>query len=218
MEGLFEKKDANVTQFSYPEQSMDFLQHKSKKRKGYLPEEEDSDRKQARNDEIQTRAARQLYVLRQQVREVQSQLIRGDADKLKHTKKVRPITLFEHRFGLMFSYWQIYRYIYPFHFKLEKEIELFPFSILWDDYFFVQYFSLKNICCQWNSKWMLISKFVRWMLIINYINGTHDILYQKWKKKFFKWVIHFFISKLSKALHYEYKKYMYFWIWTSKHC
>lgn len=88
--GLFEKKDANITQFSYPEQSMDFLQHKSKKRKGYLPEEEDSDRKQARNDEIQTRAARQLYVLRQQVREVQSQLIRGDADKLKHTKKVRP--------------------------------------------------------------------------------------------------------------------------------
>lgn len=122
------------------------------------------------------------------------------------------------RFGLMLSYWQIYRYIYPFHFNLEKEIELFPFSILWDDYFFVQYFSLKNICCQWNSKWMLISKFVRWMLIINYINGTHDILYQKWKKKFFKWVIHFFISKLLKALHYEYKKYMYFWIWTSKHC
>lgn len=75
---------------------MDFLQHKSKKRKGYLPEEEDSDRKQARNDEIQTRAARQLYVLRQQVREVQSQLIRGDADKLKHTKKVSPNTLFEH--------------------------------------------------------------------------------------------------------------------------
>lgn len=75
---------------------MDFLQHKSKKRKGYLPEEEDSDRKQARNDEIQTRAARQLYVLRQQVREVQSQLIRGDTDKLKHTKKVSPITFFEH--------------------------------------------------------------------------------------------------------------------------
>lgn len=125
--GLFEKKDAiNVLQFSYSEQSMDFLQHKSKKRKGYLPEEEDSDRKQARNDEIQTRAARQLYVLRQQVREVQSQLIRGDADKLKHTKKVSPITLF----GLMLSYWQIYRYIYPFHFKLEKEIELFPFSIM----------------------------------------------------------------------------------------
>lgn len=74
---------------------MDFLQHKSKKRKGYLPEEEDSDRKQARNDEIQTRTARQLYVLRQQVREVQSQLIRGDADKLKHTKKVSPITFFE---------------------------------------------------------------------------------------------------------------------------
>lgn len=123
--GLFEKKDAiNVLQFSYSEQSMDFLQHKSKKRKGYLPEEEDSDRKQARNDEIQTRAARQLYVLRQQVREVQSQLIRGDADKLKHTKKVSPITF---RFGLMLSYWQIYRYIYPFHFKLEKEIELFPF-------------------------------------------------------------------------------------------
>lgn len=95
--GLFEKKDAiNVLQFSYSEQSMDFLQHKSKKRKGYLPEEEDSDRKQARNDEIQTRAARQLYVLRQQVREVQSQLIRGDADKLKHTKKVSPNTLFEH--------------------------------------------------------------------------------------------------------------------------
>lgn len=95
--GLFEKKDAiNVLQFSYSEQSMDFLQHKSKKRKGYLPEEEDSDRKQARNDEIQTRAARQLYVLRQQVCEVQSQLIRGDADKLKHTKKVSPITLFEH--------------------------------------------------------------------------------------------------------------------------
>lgn len=38
------------------------------------------------------------------------------------------------------------------------------------------------------------------------------------KKKFFKWVIHFFISKLLKALHYEYKKYMYFWIWTIKHC
>lgn len=76
-----------IEQRALREQSMDFLQHKSKKRKGYLPEEEDSDRKQARNDEIQTRAARQLYVLRQQVREVQSQLIRGDADKLKHTKK-----------------------------------------------------------------------------------------------------------------------------------
>lgn len=37
------------------------------------------------------------------------------------------------------------------------------------------------------------------------------------KKIIFKWVIHFFISKLLKALHYEYKKYMYFWIWTSKH-
>lgn len=132
--GLFEKKDAiNVLQFSYSEQSMDFLQHKSKKRKGYLPEEEDSDRKQARNDEIQTRAARQLYVLRQQVREVQSQLIRGDADKLKHTKKVSPITLFEHSqiwpHALLLTDFK-YRYIYPFHFKLEKEIELFPFSIM----------------------------------------------------------------------------------------
>ena len=68
---------------------MDFLQHKSKKKRGYLQDEEDSERKQERNDEIQTRAARQLYVLRQQVREVQSQLIRGDADKMKHTKKVR---------------------------------------------------------------------------------------------------------------------------------
>lgn len=94
--GLFEKKDAHVMQFSYSEQSMDFLLHKSKKRKGYLPEEEDSDRKQARNDEIQTRATRQLYVLRQQVREVQSQLIRGDADKMKQTKKVSPIKFLEH--------------------------------------------------------------------------------------------------------------------------
>lgn len=38
------------------------------------------------------------------------------------------------------------------------------------------------------------------------------------KKKIFKWVIHLFISKLLKALHYEYKKYMYFWTWTIKHC
>lgn len=30
----------------------------------------------------------------------------------------------------MLPYWQINRYIYPFHFKLEKEIELFPFSIM----------------------------------------------------------------------------------------
>nr|XP_022337777.1 protein moonraker-like isoform X3 [Crassostrea virginica] len=76
-----------IEQRALQEQSMDFLQHKSKKKRGYLQDEEDSERKQARNDEIQTRAARQLYVLRQQVREVQSQLIRGDADKMKHTKK-----------------------------------------------------------------------------------------------------------------------------------
>ncbi|XP_062568030.1 protein moonraker-like [Saccostrea cucullata] len=76
-----------IEQRAMREQSMDFLQHKSKKKKGYLPDEEDSERKQVRSEEIQTRAARQLYVLRQQVREVQNQLIRGEPDKLKHTKK-----------------------------------------------------------------------------------------------------------------------------------
>jgi hypothetical protein len=74
---------------SISEQSMDFLQHKSRKKKGYLPDEEDWERKQVRSEEMQTRAARQLYVLRQQVREVQNQLTRGNVDRMKHTKKVR---------------------------------------------------------------------------------------------------------------------------------
>ncbi|XP_056009035.1 protein moonraker-like isoform X2 [Ostrea edulis] len=76
-----------IEQRALKEQSMDFLQHKSRKKKGYLPDEEDRERKQVRSEEMQTRAARQLYVLRQQVREVQNQLIRGDVDKMKHTKK-----------------------------------------------------------------------------------------------------------------------------------
>lgn len=84
-----EEADFGIIFLTISEQSMDFLQHKSRKKKGYLPDEEDRERKQVRSEEMQTRAARQLYVLRQQVREVQNQLIRGDVDKMKHTKKVR---------------------------------------------------------------------------------------------------------------------------------
>lgn len=42
-----------------------------------------------RSEEIATRAARQIYVLRQQIRQVQQELTKPGSDKTKHTKKVR---------------------------------------------------------------------------------------------------------------------------------
>ena len=60
---------------------------KSRKRDGYLSDEEDASRKAIRIDEQGVRVARQLYNLRQQVRALQEQVTRGD--KVKHTKKVK---------------------------------------------------------------------------------------------------------------------------------
>ncbi|KAK3084266.1 hypothetical protein FSP39_010828 [Pinctada imbricata] len=69
------------------EQNTDFLQPMKAHKKGYLPEEEREERRKARSEEQQTRAARQLYVLRQQVREIQNQVTRTAPNKMKHTKK-----------------------------------------------------------------------------------------------------------------------------------
>ena len=61
---------------------------KSRKRDGYLSDEEDPARRALRQEEQATRAARQIYNLRQQVRALQDQVTRGEGRKVKHTKKV----------------------------------------------------------------------------------------------------------------------------------
>jgi ATP-dependent Lon protease len=50
--------------------------------------EEDEVRKKLRAEELATRASRQIYVLRQQVRQIQQELTKSGTDKTKHTKKV----------------------------------------------------------------------------------------------------------------------------------
>lgn len=73
----------------FTDQNVEFLQpSKSRKKDGYLPQEEDAVRKKLRSEETATRAARQMYVLRQQVRQIQQELTKTGTDKTKHTKKV----------------------------------------------------------------------------------------------------------------------------------
>ena len=61
---------------------------KSRKKDGYLSDEEDPARKVLRQEEQATRAARQIYFLRQQVRSLQEHVTRVGPEKVKHTKKV----------------------------------------------------------------------------------------------------------------------------------
>ncbi|XP_069134586.1 protein moonraker-like [Argopecten irradians] len=72
-------------------QDMSFLQPSSKQRPkdGYLEVEEGAQRKHVRMEELATRTSRQLYMLRQQVRELQNECIRLGPEKIKHTKKSR---------------------------------------------------------------------------------------------------------------------------------
>ncbi|XP_071116069.1 protein moonraker-like [Haliotis cracherodii] len=68
----------------------DHFVHRSRSRKkdGYLSEEEDEERRVTRTEEFATRAARNLYNLRQQVRQIQRDLINlGPDSKVKQTKK-----------------------------------------------------------------------------------------------------------------------------------
>ena len=67
---------------------MDFLRQPSGKKDGFLDKEEGEGRKHTRAEELATRTNRQLYVLRQQIREIQNELLRVGPEKIKHTKKV----------------------------------------------------------------------------------------------------------------------------------
>ncbi|KAL4223193.1 hypothetical protein ACF0H5_016665 [Mactra antiquata] len=60
---------------------------KSRKKDGYLSDEEDPARSALRKDEQATRSARQIYNLRQQVRALQDQVNRQGSGKIKHTQK-----------------------------------------------------------------------------------------------------------------------------------
>ncbi|XP_046543836.1 protein moonraker-like [Haliotis rubra] len=68
----------------------DHFVHRSRSRKkdGYLSDEEDEERRVIRTEEFATRAARNLYNLRQQVRQIQRDLMNlGSDNKVKQTKK-----------------------------------------------------------------------------------------------------------------------------------
>ncbi|XP_076108762.1 protein moonraker-like isoform X2 [Mytilus galloprovincialis] len=87
MEGYLQQIQV-IEQRVLRDQNVEFLQpSKSRKKDGYLPQEEDAVRKKLRSEETATRAARQMYVLRQQVRQIQQELTKTGTDKTKHTKK-----------------------------------------------------------------------------------------------------------------------------------
>lgn len=76
--------------FSSTDQPIESLQPpKSRRKDGYLSDEEDPARKALRQEEQATRAARQIYFLRQQVRSLQEVVTRKGSGSVKHTKKVR---------------------------------------------------------------------------------------------------------------------------------
>lgn len=87
MEGYLQQIQV-IEQRVLKDQNAEFLQpSKFRKKDGYLPQEEDEVRKKLRSEELATRAARQIYVLRQQVRQIQQDLTKSGTDKTKHTKK-----------------------------------------------------------------------------------------------------------------------------------
>lgn len=78
-----------IEQRAMTDQPIEALQpSKSRKKDGYLSDEEDPARKVLRQEEQATRAARQIYNLRQQVRALQEHVTRKGSDTVKHTKKV----------------------------------------------------------------------------------------------------------------------------------
>ncbi|KAL3856853.1 hypothetical protein ACJMK2_011564 [Sinanodonta woodiana] len=83
-----------IEQRAMQEQSQGFLQQpaKSRKKEGYLSDEEDEVRKAIRTEEQATRMARQIYFLRQQVRELQNEITRVGPEKIKHTKKSHAVS------------------------------------------------------------------------------------------------------------------------------
>ncbi|XP_033748027.1 protein moonraker-like [Pecten maximus] len=90
MEGYLQQIQI-IEQRAMIDQNTTFLQPSSKHRPkvGYLEVEEGSERKHVRMEELATRTSRQLYMLRQQVREMQNECIRLGPEKIKHTKKSR---------------------------------------------------------------------------------------------------------------------------------
>ncbi|XP_021357152.1 protein moonraker-like [Mizuhopecten yessoensis] len=93
MEGYLQQIQV-IEQRAMNDQNTSFLQPSSKHRPkdGYLEVDEGAQRKQARMEELTTRTSRQLYMLRQQVREMQNEFIRLGPEKIKHTKKSRSST------------------------------------------------------------------------------------------------------------------------------
>ncbi|WAR01464.1 MOONR-like protein [Mya arenaria] len=85
MEGYLQQIQV-IEQRAMQEQSSGVSQPpKSRKREGYLAEEEDPSRRAMRMEEQTTRSARQVYNLRQQVRALQDQV--RNRGNVKHTKK-----------------------------------------------------------------------------------------------------------------------------------
>ena len=75
----------------FVDQPVDGIQPKSRKKDGYLSDEEDPARRALRQEEQATRAARQIYFLRQQVRSLQEVVTRKGSGNVKHTKKVKDL-------------------------------------------------------------------------------------------------------------------------------
>ncbi|KAL5017134.1 hypothetical protein ScPMuIL_006723 [Solemya velum] len=77
-----------IEQRAVQDQNMEALSHvKRRNRTDYLQEEEDPIRRAIRVEEQATRSARQIYFLRQQLREIQNEVIRVGPQKIRQTKK-----------------------------------------------------------------------------------------------------------------------------------